>query len=66
VQGAFARESGLAIHNPSFERGFRHAVAGFLGVLVAIVVGLGYLIPIAVLGLIVWFAIRRIRRRRLA
>jgi hypothetical protein len=65
VQGSFVRQSS-AIHNPSFGRGFHHAVAGFLGVLVAIVVGLGYLIPIAVFGLMVWVVVGRIRKRRLA
>jgi hypothetical protein len=54
------------IHNPSFTRGIKHAVAGFLGVLVATVVGLGYLVPIAVLALIIWFVVRRVRRTRTA
>ena len=54
------------IHTPSFTRGARHAFAGFVGVLVAVVVGLGYLVPIAVLGLIVWLIFRRARRSRAA
>jgi hypothetical protein len=51
------------IQNPSFTRGLKHAVAGFLGVLVVVLVGLGYLIPVAVLALIVWLAVRWIRGR---
>jgi Domain of unknown function (DUF4349) len=52
------------IHTPSFTRGAKHAFAGFVGVIVAVVVGLGYLAPIAVLGLIVWLVVRRVRRSR--
>jgi hypothetical protein len=50
------------IKNPSFTRGLRHAVAGFLEIMVAVLVGLGYLIPIALLGLLVWLIVRRMRR----
>jgi len=66
VPGAQPTQSGSAIHNPSFSRGIRHAVAGFLGVLVAVLVGLGYLIPVAALGLVVWLVVHRIRRARMA
>lgn len=43
---------------------FQRAGEGFVGVLETIVVGLGYLIPIALIGLLVWFVVSRIRRRR--
>jgi uncharacterized membrane-anchored protein len=33
-------------------------------VIAAIVIGLGYLLPLAVLGLAVWFVVGRVRRRR--
>src|SRR5207245_2343096 len=39
------RQRVTTIHNPSFTRGVKHAVAGFLAVLVAVLVGLGYLVP---------------------
>jgi hypothetical protein len=45
---------------------FQRAGDGFVGVLETIVVGLGYLIPIALLGLLVWFVVSRVRRRRAA
>ena len=52
--------------NPSFGRGWRRAVAGFLGVIVTILIGLGYLIPIAAVGALIWVVSRRLRRRVLA
>ncbi len=45
---------------------FQRSADGFVGVLGTIVVGLGYLLPIALLGLAVWFVVSRIRRRRAA
>src|SRR5207248_1634432 len=41
--------TGTKIKNPSFTRGLKEAMAGLLGVVVAVLVGLGYLIPIALL-----------------
>jgi hypothetical protein len=38
-------------------------VNGFLGVVYATVVGLGYLVPIALICLAVWFGVRRVRVR---
>jgi hypothetical protein len=46
---------------PSLAEAWTKAVNGFLGVLYATVVGLGYLVPIALICLAVWFAIRRAR-----
>jgi Domain of unknown function (DUF4349) len=46
---------------PSLAEAWTKAVNGFLGVLYATVVGLGYLVPIALICLAVWFAIRRVR-----
>jgi hypothetical protein len=54
------------VTNPSFITGFKRAVAGLQGVLVAILVGIGYLLPLAALALIAWLIVRNIRRRRLA
>jgi hypothetical protein len=46
---------------PSLAEAWTKAVNGFLGVLYTTVVGLGYLIPIALICVAVWFAVRRLR-----
>jgi hypothetical protein len=48
---------------PSLAQAWHLAVAGFLGVLYAVIVGLGYLVPLAVFGLAGWFVYRRLRPR---
>ena len=48
---------------PSLADAWDLALQGFLRVLGAVVVGLGYLIPIAVIGLLGWFVFRLVRRR---
>ncbi len=63
-QGATATPA--TVTNPSLADGWRHAIAGFFGVLFAVVVGFGYVIPIALFGLVVWVAIRWSRRRTAA
>ena len=40
------------------------AVQGFLRIVGAVIVGLGYLIPLTLLGAIVWFVVWCVRRRR--
>jgi hypothetical protein len=52
------------VNNPSFTRGLKASLAGLLDVVVAVLVGLGYLIPIALLGFLVWLIVRRMRRPR--
>jgi hypothetical protein len=63
-------EPGVAVHvrprphpyeRPSLAEAWTRAVDGFLGVVYATVVGLGYLIPIAAIAAAAWFAVRRIR-----
>ncbi len=55
--------STVASERPSLGEAWARAVNGFLGVLFAVVVGLGYLIPITALGFAVWFGYRRLRAR---
>ncbi len=54
------------IRNPSIPRAFDRAIAGFFGVVAGTIVGLGYLVPILVAAAVVWFVVRRVRRRRAA
>jgi len=60
------REEGVSveIEAASIPNAFDRAGAGFVGVIAAIIVGLGYLIPIALLAALVWFATIRVRRQR--
>lgn len=48
----------------SIPNAFARAAAGFVGVIAAIVIGLGYLLPLLAIGLVIWFVIVRVRRRR--
>jgi hypothetical protein len=57
-------EPGSEVEKASLPNAFERAAAGFVGVIAAIVIGLGYLLPLAVLGLAVWFVVDRVRRRR--
>jgi hypothetical protein len=55
------------VTNPrSFVTGFKRAVAGLQAVLVAILVGLGYLLPLGALAVLAWLVVRGIRKRRYA
>jgi hypothetical protein len=49
--------------HPSLAEAWRKALDGLLGVAYVTIVGLGYLVPIAALGLVVWFGYRRFTRR---
>jgi hypothetical protein len=62
-QDAPAEESNSDTDNPSIGRAFDLALQGFLRVLGAVVVGLGYLIPIGVIALVGWLVVRLVRRR---
>jgi hypothetical protein len=65
-----ARPAGTETRRPSLAGGWHRGVNGFFGVLVAMVVGLGYLLPITALvvlvGLVAWVAIRRGRSAQAA
>jgi hypothetical protein len=51
------------VENPSIPGAFDRAVAGFFAVIAGAVIGLGYLIPVLVLGVALFFAIRFARHR---
>jgi hypothetical protein len=57
-------EPGSEVETPSIPNAFERAAAGFVGVIAAIVIGLGYLLPLIVLGLVGWFVVTRVQRRR--
>jgi hypothetical protein len=52
------------VENPSLGRAWDHAVQGFLNVLAAVLIGLGYLIPIGVVVAVGYVISRLVRRRR--
>jgi Domain of unknown function (DUF4349) len=62
------REKGVGpeteVETPSIPNAIERAAAGFVGVIAAIVIGLGYLLPLLAIGLGVWFVVVRVRRRR--
>jgi hypothetical protein len=66
--GLRLREQGVEpeseVEKVSIPNAFERAAAGFVGVIAAIVIGLGYLIPILVLGFAAWFVVSRVRKRR--
>ena len=66
--GLHLREQGVEpeseVEKASIPNAFERAAAGFVGVIAAIVIGLGYLIPILVLGLAAWFVVSPVGRRR--
>jgi hypothetical protein len=51
------------VDKPSLTRAFDHAVQGFLGVVAAVVIGLGYLIPLGILAGIGALIVMLVRRR---
>jgi hypothetical protein len=61
------REQGVEpaseVETPSIPNAFERAAAGFVGVIAAIVIGLGYLLPLIALALVVWFVVVRVQRR---
>jgi hypothetical protein len=68
--GLRLREQGVEpesqVEKASIPNAFERAAAGFVGVIAAIVIGLGYLLPLLALGLLVWFVVVRVQRRRAA
>jgi hypothetical protein len=60
------REEGVAadVEAASIPNAFERAGAGFVGVIAAIIIGLGYLLPLAAIALVIWFVVVQVRRRR--
>jgi hypothetical protein len=54
------------VQAPSLGSAWRHAIAGFFRALFAVFVGLGYLLPLALLAAVVFGIVLLIRRRRAA
>jgi len=54
----------VTAQTPSLVRAWRQAWAGFLSVISTVIVGLGYLIPVSLLGLAAWLGYRRAFRPR--
>ena len=52
------------VRNPSVRNAWDRAIAGFFGVISAVVIGLGYLVPLAILALFVLLVVALARRRR--
>jgi Domain of unknown function (DUF4349) len=60
---AGSSETNGAIHNPSLSRAWDRAIQGFFGIIATIIVGLGYLLPVAVIAGVVYAVVRLARRR---
>ncbi len=56
-------DPGPDTENPSIADSFELAVQGFLRIVGAIVIGLGYLIPLGVIALLAWGVLTLVRRR---
>ncbi len=52
------------VKNPSLGTAWDRSIQGFLNIVAAVVVGLGYLLPLGVLGLGIWLLMAAVRRRR--
>lgn len=62
--GAVAASTTSEVDNPSLGRAWDHAVQGFLNVLAAVTIGLGYLIPLLIIVAIGYAMMRFVQRRR--
>jgi hypothetical protein len=52
-----------AVHTPSLSRAWDRAIQGFFGIIATIIVGLGYLLPLAVIAGVILAIVRLVRRR---
>jgi Domain of unknown function (DUF4349) len=55
-------ETSGSVHNPSLSSALDRAIQGFFGILATIIVGLGYLLPLAVIAGAVYGVVRLVRR----
>lgn len=63
-EDASAMREASDVENPSLGSAWDRSIHGFLNVVSAVVIGLGYLLPLAALGLLVWLITAAVRRRR--
>jgi hypothetical protein len=63
-QNAPKAATSAGVDNPDLGSSVDLAVQGFLRIVGAVIVGLGYLIPLTVLAAIVWLVVVSVRRRR--
>jgi Domain of unknown function (DUF4349) len=56
-------ETNGSVHNPSLSHALDRAIQGFFGILATIIVGLGYLLPLAVIAGVIYGVVRLARRR---
>jgi hypothetical protein len=63
-QNAPKAATSAGVDNPDLGSSVDLAVQGFLRIVGAVIVGLGYLIPLTVLAAIVWLVVLSVRRRR--
>jgi hypothetical protein len=56
-------ETNGAIHNPSLSRAWDRAIQGFFGIIATIIVGLGYLLPLAAVAGVIFAIVTPVRRR---
>ncbi len=61
-----ATDPGSGVDNPSLSSAWDRSLQGFLRVLGAVIVGLGYLIPVALIAGGIWGVLTLVRRRRRA
>ncbi len=61
-----ANDPGSGVDNPSLSSAWERSLQGFLRVLGAVIVGLGYLIPVALIAGGIWSVLTLVRRRRRA
>ena len=59
-------EAAPDIENPNLAASFDLGVQGFLRIVGAVIVGLGYLIPLTVIAAVIWLVVTLVRRRRTA
>lgn len=58
------QQAAADVNNPSLGHAWSLGIQGFLNVIATVVIGLGYLVPIAVLAALVLLVVRLVRRRR--